>query len=375
MTSIPVNPSDPLNTAILSVAEDRIEGFHRRPFHSIAEKSGIPVDTVIERLNAMMEAGVVRRVRQTLLATKLAQGALVAWDIPEEKIEKAFEWLRDNDPFTGHVVLRTTDSANPGHEYKLWTTLKVPTGCSTLEAHCSLLGKIVGARDFVLLPAKGIFSLGVGHMRRRKLQPGDKQPQPASMSTTNAVSLSEDEWKVLLVLKEQLVPEEMVENPWIGRARTLDMDMEAFCRIAEELDRKKVIGRFATFLEHVQTKAQDGPVTRFNGLFHWSVPEGMEQRAGSECGRHICMTHCYWRTGGQAFGNSQIMGVVHGLEKDAVLAHKAAIDEHLKSCGIPILHTAVFWGLRSEIKPSEISPIVYTRWLEQMQGFDVGQIS
>ena len=91
----------------------------------------------------------------------------------------------------------------------------------------------------------------------------------------------------------------------------------------------------------------------------------MEEQAGAECGRHICMTHCYWRHGGEKFGNAQIMGVVHGLEKDAVLAHKAAIDSHLAACGIPILHTAVFWGERSEIKPSEISPEIYQTWLRK----------
>ena len=36
--------------------------------------------------------------------------------------------------------------------------------------------------------------------------------------------------------------------------------------------------------------------------------------------------HCYWRTGGDVFGGAQIMGVVHGLEKDAVLEHKAAVS-------------------------------------------------
>ena len=33
------------------------------------------------RIRAMLEAGTVRRVRQTLLATNVAQGALVAWKI------------------------------------------------------------------------------------------------------------------------------------------------------------------------------------------------------------------------------------------------------------------------------------------------------
>lgn len=56
----------------------------------------------------------MRRVRQTLLATKLAQGALVAWHVPEEKLEAAFDWMKEHDPFTGHVVLRNTDHAIPG---------------------------------------------------------------------------------------------------------------------------------------------------------------------------------------------------------------------------------------------------------------------
>ena len=30
-------------------------------------------------------------------------------------------------------------------------------------------------------------------------------------------------------------------------------------------------------------------------------------------------------------------------------------------------HTAVFWGERSEIKPSEISPEVYEKWLEDVK--------
>lgn len=135
------------------------------------------------------------------------------------------------------------------------------------------------------------------------------------MQETKTVSLSELEWKVLLSVKEQLRPEEMVEDPWSLRAARAGLETEEYCRTAEELDRKQVIGRFATFLEHVRAKTDDGPVTKYNGLFHWTVPSGMEIRAGAECGRHICMTHCYWRTGGDVFGGAQIMGVVHGLEK------------------------------------------------------------
>jgi len=57
-----------------------------------------------------------------------------------------------------------------------------------------------------------------------------------------------------------------------------------------------------------------------------------------------------------------VMGVAHGTDKNLVLAHKRAIDEHLASVGIPVSYTNVFWGGRSEIKPSEISPDAYREW-------------
>jgi len=56
------------------------------------------------------------------------------------------------------------------------------------------------------------------------------------------------------------------------------------------------------------------------------------------------------------------MGVAHGMQKAVLLAHKAAIDEHLARCSLPVSYTNVFWGGRSEIKPSEIAPAAYRQW-------------
>src|SRR5439155_689744 len=201
-------------------------------------------------------AGTIRRVRQTLLATNLAEGALVAWKVPEDKIDSAFDWLFQRDPFSGHVVLRSTDTMSAGSDYKLWTTLKVPRGFS-LQAHCELLAGKVGAERFRLMPAKGIFTLGVGHVRRKMIEPGSK------------------------------------------------------------------------------------------------------------VGRHHILTHCYWREAGPEFGNVNIMAVAHGTDKRLLLDHKAAIDQHLDASNIPVSYTNVFWGGRSEIKPSEISQRVYHEWLSE----------
>jgi len=359
--TIPVEHTDPINAQILAVSEDLVSGFQRQPFHAISGQSGVPLETVLVRIRAMQEAGIIRRVRQTLLSTKLAHGALVAWKVPEEMLNEAFDFMAREDPFSGHVVIRSTDTGVSGSGYRLWTTLKVPVG-ESLDHHATALLRLTGATEYLLMPANGVFALGVGHTRRKSLEPGAKADEPAVMMTTATVELSPEEWRVLLALKEELSLDEIRENPWDQRAEAAGVSLERFFEVAETLNSKKVIGRFSTFLEHVKPSASGERVTRFNGLFHWAVPKGREIEGGAEVGRHYCMTHCYWREGGPQFGNVNIMGVVHGTEKERVLAHKAAIDRHLESAGIPVSYTNVFWGGRSEIKPSEISPRVYADW-------------
>jgi DNA-binding Lrp family transcriptional regulator len=359
---LPVEHNDPINAKILAVSEDKIQGFVREPFEEIARCSGVDVDDVMARIAAMLRAGTIRRVRQTLLATNLADGALVAWKVPENKIDAAFEWMFQRDPFSGHVVLRSTETATAGSDYKLWTTLKVPHGFS-LQRHCELLANKVGAERFRVMPAKGIFTLGVGHVRRKTIEPGSKADQPAKMIPVQAVDLGEHEWNVLLALKRELAPEEIQPTPWAARADEAGVSLDEFYRVAEQLNARKVIGRFSTFLEHIKPSTGGVRVTRFNGLFHWAVPVGREIEAGGEVGRHHILTHCYWREAGPEFNNVNIMAVAHGTDKQLLLDHKTAIDRHLRASGIPVAYTNVFWGGRSEIKPSEISPHIYRDWL------------
>ena len=353
--------SDPINAKILAVSEDRLQGFQRDPLGEISRQSGVELSEVIARVRAMLQAGTIRRVRQTLLATNLAQGSLVAWQVPQEKLDAAFDYMFQRDPFSGHVVIRTTDTATAGAKYRLWTTLKVPQGFS-LVRHCQVLTRQTGAERFLLLPAKKLFTLGVGHVRRRGLEPGSRAEVPADVTDVTVTALDEQEWRVLTALKREFEPDEIVSNIWDARAREAGVPLETFLAMADDFDSRKILGRFSTFLEHVKAVAGGERVTRFNALFHWAVPPGREIDAGREVGRHHIMTHAYWREGGPEFHHVNIMGVAHGTDKQILLAHKAGIDRHLTEIGVPVAYTNVFWGGRSEIKPSEISPFVYRDW-------------
>jgi DNA-binding Lrp family transcriptional regulator len=356
--------SDPINARILAVSEDRIAGFVNEPFAQIAFASELPEDVVIARLRAMLEAGVIRRIRQTLMATNLAPGALVAWRVAPENLDSAFDYMVREDPFSGHVVIRSTDAETQGSVYRLWTTLKVPEGFS-MTRHCEFLASKVRAKAYRIMPAKRLFALGVGHVRRRGMTPGSRSEERGRVLDTNIVQLSALEWRVLAALKREFAVAEITANPWRARAEEAGVSLDEFIHVARSLSAREVIGRFSTFLEHVKPSAAGERVTRYNALFHWRVPTGREIEAGREVGRHHILTHAYWREGGPEFANVNIMAVAHGTDKQLVLDHKAAIDGHLEACGIPVLYTNVFWGGRSEIKPSEISPIEYKAWADR----------
>ena len=359
--AVPNEVSDPVNARILAVSEDRIAGFANEPFAQLAFAADLPEAAVIERLRAMLSSGVIRRIRQTLMATNLAPGALVAWRVSPDRLDSAFIYMVKEDPFSGHVVIRSTDAETPGSVYRLWTTLKVPQGFSMIR-HCDFLASKVGADAYRVMPAKRLFALGVGHLRRRGMEPGSRSESAGRVLDTNIVKLSALEWRVLTALKREFTVEEITPNPWRPRAQEAGISLEEFIGVARSLSAREVIGRFSTFLEHVKPSAAGERVTRYNALFHWRVPPGREIEAGREVGRHHILTHAYWREGGPEFADVNVMAVAHGTDKQLVLDHKAAIDEHLREAGIPVLYTNVFWGGRSEIKPSEISPVEYEAW-------------
>ena len=289
----------------------------------------------------------------------------MAWQVPPARLHAAFDFMFQEDPFSGHVVIRTADADVPGANYKLWTTLKVPQGYS-IERHADYLQALTGAERYRLMPAKAIFALGVGHTRRRGMEPGSKSDGLAEVNYIEVIELNELEWRVLIALKREFTPEEIVPDLWRARAEEAGVPLATFYEIAESLSQRKVIGRFSTFLEHVKPVAGGQRVTRYNALFHWAVPPGREVEAGREVGRHHILTHCYWREAGEGFPNVNLMAVAHGTEKARLLEHKAAIDAHLESVGIPVSYTNVFWGGRSEIKPSEVSPFAYQEWCEKV---------
>ena len=88
----------------------------------------------------------------------------------------------------------------------------------------------VGAEAYRAMPAKRLFVLGVGHLRRRTMEPGSRTDEPAASLSTEVVQLDERQWAVLAALKREFAPEELQADVWSGRAREAGLTREAVHR-------------------------------------------------------------------------------------------------------------------------------------------------
>ena len=54
------------------------------------------------------------------------------------------------------------------------------------------------------MPAKRLFALGVGHVRRKGMEPGSKSDELAEVTDTQIVELSDLDWRVLVPLEARV---------------------------------------------------------------------------------------------------------------------------------------------------------------------------
>jgi len=80
------------------VSEDRVKGFQRDPWAFIARETGLEVDEIMARIRAMLKPAPFAGCGKPCWRPTSAQGALVAWEVPEDKLESTFEFMFQHDP-------------------------------------------------------------------------------------------------------------------------------------------------------------------------------------------------------------------------------------------------------------------------------------
>ena len=78
-----------------------------RPYHQVAEQLGVSAQEVMERMNRMLESGVIRRIGAVPNHYALGYKAngMTVWDVPDQRIDELGATVGDLD-FVSHCYQR-----------------------------------------------------------------------------------------------------------------------------------------------------------------------------------------------------------------------------------------------------------------------------
>lgn len=97
---------DPVDFALVTACQAGLP-LTPRPYHAIAEQLGLSADEVMARMQAMMQAGVIRRIGvvPNHYALGYTANGMTVWDVADEQVEALGEAV-GRLPFVSHCYRR-----------------------------------------------------------------------------------------------------------------------------------------------------------------------------------------------------------------------------------------------------------------------------
>ena len=244
-----------------------------RPFDDLAKFLDSDEKTVLQEIEELKKAGVIRRINALINYRAIGMtGTLVAAHIPEENLREVTEAVNSLRNVS-HNYLRK-------HYYNLWFTLQARRPEQIKVILSNLSGRF--GIDFYSLPVEHIFKLDARFDTENE---GRLLGDVAEIPKTEAVELSESEKLILSKLQNDL---EVISKPFNSLCGG-DLGAEEVLRITQELIDKGVIRRIAAVVDHRKL----GFVA--NVLFAGEVSQDKVIEAGKALARFGVVSHCYER--------------------------------------------------------------------------------
>ena len=286
-----------------------------RPFDDLAKFLGSDERKVLQGIEGLKKAGVIRRICALINYRALGRtSTLVAAHIPEENLQEVTEAvnsLRD----VSHNYLRS-------HYYNLWFTLQAKSA-EQIEVTLSNLSGRLGI-DFYSLPVRRVFKLDVRFDAESKSQP--LVQDVVKFPKDEIVELSENQKLILSKLQNDL---DVIAEPFDFLCSE-GLEKQEVLGIINELIDKGVIRRIAAVLNHRKL----GFVA--NIMFTCKVPQDKIVEAGERLARFGIVSHCYerktfenWPYNLFAMMHSRSMGEIQHVINKFVEAEKISSFELL----------------------------------------------
>jgi DNA-binding Lrp family transcriptional regulator len=254
-----------------------------RPFAALAERLGLTESEVLERTQAVKDAGVLRQLSAIFDTRALGySSALVAARVDPDRVDDAAAVISEH-PGVSHNYKRN-------HSYNLWYTLAVPPG-EDFDAHLDVLHHASGAIVTRKLPTLQLYKIGVKLDMTGRTAADAKatvlaHETPERRPDMVAPELTDDQVEMMRLVQEDLP---VLSEPFAAFGARIGRSGDDVLEALAEFKERKWMRRFAAVMNHRSAGF------KANAMGVWAVPEEELVEIGPQMAGFAQVSHCYRR--------------------------------------------------------------------------------
>mgnify|MGYP001544502852 CR=1 FL=1 len=298
---------------------------HPEPFDCIARELQTSTGTLLEHLRELQVSGVVSRVGPVFRPNTVGASTLAAMAVPPARLEQVAALVSDF-PQVNHNYERE-------HHYNLWFVVTAQDR-QAIDGTLDEIRRRTG-HAVMSLPLVRDYHIDLGfHMQLDPQSamaevPGmhatPQQDQPPAGSTEDLIEAIQDG-----------LP--LVSRPYAEIADRLNCPESGVIEQLRSMLEQGIIKRLGVVVRHHELGY------RANAMVVWDVPDDQVDRVGLQLGDQDCVTLCYQRPRRRPEWPYNLFSMLHGRDRDEVLACIARIAATLDIGTLP--HEVLFSGRR-----------------------------
>lgn len=293
-----------------------------RPFAAIGAAQGISESEVLAAYRAATQAGKVSRIGAVFAPWTVGASTLAAMAVPVERLAAVAACV------SAHAEVNHNYSRE--HHYNLWF-VATAADQARLDAALAQIASDCGY-PVLSLPLREEFHIDLGF----DLAGGERQPANwRCFSDTAPCAMPAIEQRLLHALQEGLP---LVAQPYAALAEQAGISEALALEMIESWQAAGRIKRFGVVVRHHELGFSA------NAMCVWDVPDALASTLGKELAGEAAVTLCYRRQRALPDWRYNLFCMIHGKQRDEVLAQRADLAARLGLDAWP--HAILFSGER-----------------------------
>ena len=296
----------------LSLLNDFQRGFPltSAPFDVLAGQLGLDAEAVLDTLRRLRQEGVISRVGAVFRPNRIGVSTLAAMVVPGERLAEVARMVNAH-PEVNHNYERehrfnlwfVATAANPAHLERVLRDIEQQTGLAVMR-----------------LPMVQDYHIDLGFDLRRTVAVTQRSRQKAAPQ--QPLELDGLDYALIEAIQDGLP---LVARPYAAVASAIGTsEAEVLDRMGRLLDHD-IIKRLGIIVRHHELGF------RANAMVVWDVPDDRVDEFGRCIGASGLVNLCYQRPRRLPEWRYNLFCMIHGKDRDAVLAHHAHLRD---ACGL-----------------------------------------